>query len=140
MGIERTLSIIKPNGVKKPIIGNILNRFEAAGLRIAALKLVHLSKAEAERFYGIHKEKPFFDELTTFMCSGPVVVSALEGENAIGKLREIMGATNPAEAASRTIRKDMALGHTENTVHGSDSPETAKREISFFFSEYELMS
>jgi nucleoside-diphosphate kinase len=140
MGIERTLSIIKPNGVKKPIIGNILNRFEAAGLRIAALKLVHLSKAEAERFYEIHKEKPFFDELTTFMCSGPVVVSALEGENAIAKNREIMGATNPKDADPGTIRADFADSLTENTVHGSDAPDTAKVEIAFFFSDTEIVN
>ena len=140
MGIERTLSIIKPNGVKKSVIGNILNRFETAGLRIAAVKLIHLSKAEAERFYGIHKGKPFYDELTTFMCSGPVVVSVLEGENAITKNRDLMGATNPKDADPGTIRADFADSFTENTVHGSDGPDTAKTEIAFFFSDTEIVN
>ncbi len=140
MGTERTLSIIKPNGVKRSVIGNIINRFETAGLKIAALKLVHLSKAEAERFYEIHKDKPFYDELTTFMCSGPVVVSVLEGENAIAKNREIMGATNPKDADPGTIRADFADSLTENTVHGSDAPETAKTEIAFFFSDTEIVN
>ncbi len=140
MGIEKTLSIIKPNGVRRSIIGNILNRFETAGLKIAATKLIHLSKAEAERFYEIHKEKPFFDELTTFMCSGPVAVSVLEGENAIAKNREIMGATNPKDADPGTIRADFADSLTENTVHGSDGPDTAKTEIAFFFADTEIVN
>ena len=140
MAVERTLSIVKPDGVKKGIVGDILGRFEAAGLKLAALKMVHLSKKEAEGFYAVHKERPFFDELTNFMSGGPVVISVLEGENAIGKNREIMGATNPAEADLGTIRRDHALSVGENTVHGSDAPETAKSEIAYFFSETELVN
>ncbi len=140
MAVERTLSIVKPDGVKKGIVGDILGRFEAAGLKLAALKMIHLSKKEAEGFYAVHKERPFFDELTTFMSGGPVVISVLEGENAIGKNREIMGATNPAEADLGTIRRDHALSVGENTVHGSDAPETAKSEIAYFFSETELVN
>ena len=138
--MERTLSIIKPNGVKKSVIGNILNRFETAGLKIAATKLIQLSKVEAERFYEIHRGKPFFEELTTFMCSGPIVVSVLEGEQAISKNREIMGATNPEEADPGTIRADFADSMTANTVHGSDGPDTAKTEIAFFFSDTEIVN
>ena len=130
---QQTLSIIKPDGVKKNIIGEILKRFEANGLKIKALKMVHLSKTKAEGFYAVHKERPFFDELTTFMSSGPVVISALEGENAIAKNREIMGATNPADADTGTIRKDFSESVGENTVHGSDAPDTAKTEITYFF-------
>ena len=130
---QQTLSIIKPDGVKKNIIGEILKRFEANGLKIKALKMVHLSKTKAEGFYAVHKERPFFDELTTFMSSGPVVISALEGENAIAKNREIMGATNPADADAGTIRKDFSESVGENTVHGSDAPDTAKTEITYFF-------
>ena len=132
---QQTLSIIKPDGVKKNIIGEILKRFEANGLKIKALKMVHLSKTKAEGFYAVHKERPFFDELTTFMSSGPVVISALEGENAIAKNREIMGATNPADADAGTIRKDFSESVGENTVHGSDAPDTAKTEITYFFPE-----
>ena len=132
---QQTLSIIKPDGVKKNIIGEILKRFEANGLKIKALKMVHLSKTKAEGFYAVHKERPFFDELTTFMSSGPVVISVLEGENAIAKNREIMGATNPADADAGTIRKDFSESVGENTVHGSDAPDTAKTEITYFFPE-----
>ena len=139
MAIERTLSIIKPDGVEKGVIGDILGRFESAGLKPVALKMVHLRKREAEGFYAVHKERPFFDELTTFMSRGPVVIFVLEGENAIDKNREIMGATNPADADVGTIRKDHALSVGENTVHGSDGPETAKTEIAYFFSEIELI-
>ena len=140
MALERTLSIIKPDGVKKGVIGNILNRFETASLKIVAMKLVHLSKKEAEGFYAVHKDKGFFDELTTFMSSGPVVISVLEGENAIAKNRELMGATNPKDAAPGTIRADYSDYVGENTVHGSDAPETAKNEIAYFFAETELVN
>ena len=132
---QQTLSIIKPDGVKKNIVGEILKRFEANGLKIKALKMVHLSKTEAEGFYAVHKERPFFDELTIFMSSGPVVISVLEGEDAIAKNREIMGATNPADADAGTIRKDFSESVGENTVHGSDAPDTAKTEITYFFPE-----
>jgi nucleoside-diphosphate kinase len=140
MTTERTLSIIKPDGVKKGIIGNILNRFETAGLKIVAMKLIHLSKREAEGFYAVHQSRPFFDELTTFMSSGPVVVSVLEGPSAIAKNREIMGATNPKDAAAGTIRADYADSVGENTVHGSDGPDTAQTEIAYFFSTTELVN
>lgn len=133
MAIEQTLSIIKPDGVKKGKIGNILNRFEEAGLTIQAIRMKQLSKLEAEGFYAVHKDRPFFQELTEFMSSGPVVISVLEGENAITKNRELMGATNPAEAKEGTIRKDFSDSVGENTVHGSDAPETAKTEIEYFF-------
>ena len=140
MTLERTLSIIKPDGVKRGVIGNILNRFETAGLKITTTKMLHLSKKEAEGFYAVHKERPFFEELTEFMSSGPVVVTVLEGENAISKNREIMGATNPADADKGTIRSDFADSVGENTVHGSDAPETAAVEIAYFFSETELVN
>jgi nucleoside-diphosphate kinase len=133
MPIERTLSIIKPNAVAKDAIGAIIGRFESAGLRIVAARMVHLSQAQASAFYGIHQGKPFFDELVGFMTSGPVVVLALEGADAVAKNREIMGATNPANAAPGTIRADFADSFTENAVHGSDAPETAAQEIAFFF-------
>ena len=138
--MERTLSIIKPDGVKKNVVGEILRRFEAAGLVIRALRMIHLSKADAQAFYAVHKERPFYDSLTTFMSSGPIVVSVLEGYNAIQKNRELMGATNPAQAAPGTIRKDFAESVEVNTVHGSDAPETAAQEIRFFFSERELIA
>jgi len=138
--VERTLSIIKPDGVKKGVIGNILNRFETGGLKIVATKMVHLGKKEAEGFYAVHKERPFFAELTDFIASGPVVISVLEGENAISKNRDLMGATNPAEAAAGTIRKDFSESIGENTVHGSDGPDTAKIEIAYFFAETELVN
>ena len=140
MALEQTLSIIKPDGVKRNLVGEILGRFEQKGLRIVATRMLHLSKREAEGFYAVHRERPFFEELTTFMCSGPVVVSVLEGENAVAYHREIMGATNPAEAAEGTIRKDFAQSIGENTVHGSDSLENAAIEIAYFFSQTELVN
>jgi len=136
--MEKTLSIIKPDGVKKNIIGEVLSRFEKNGLRIAALRKISLSQHEAKAFYIVHKEKPFYDSLTTFMSEGSVVVLVLEGDNAITKLREIMGATNPANAAPGTIRKDFADSVERNIVHGSDSPESASVEIPFFFSNLEI--
>ena len=136
--MERTLSIIKPDGTKKNIIGKIIDRFESAGLRIAAMKKISLSKKDAEGFYAVHKERPFFDSLTNFMSSGPVVVLVLEGENAIAKNRELMGATNPADAAPGTIRADFATEVEQNTVHGSDSPESVDIEIPYFFSTMEI--
>jgi len=138
MAIERTFSIIKPNAIKKNVIGEILTRFEKNGLKVIASRMIHMSRKEAEGFYSVHKGKPFFDDLVSFMISGPVVVQVLEGENAILKNREIMGATNPANAAPGTIRADFADGFTENAVHGSDAPETANQEISYFFSETEI--
>lgn len=137
--MERTLSIIKPDAVKKNVIGEIISRFEKNGLRIAAMKKIHLSKEEAKGFYVVHKDKPFYDSLTDFMSEGPIVVMVLEGENAIAKNREIMGATNPANAAPGTIRKDFAENIERNAVHGSDSPETAAFEIKYFFSELEIL-
>jgi nucleoside-diphosphate kinase len=140
MAIERTLSIIKPDGVKRNLIGEILRRFEEAGLTVIATRLVHLSQNEAEGFYAVHKERPFFGELVEFMTSGPVLVTCLEGEGAIAKNREIMGATNPKEAAAGTIRADFAGSIGENTVHGSDAPETAAVEVAYFFRSTELHS
>lgn len=139
MAEERTLSIIKPDGVKNKHVGEILQRFEAADLTIRALKKTSLDKREAEAFYAVHKERPFFDSLTEYMSSGPIVVSVLEGYTAIQRNRELMGATNPAEAAEGTIRKDFAESLEANTVHGSDAPETAEQEIHFFFSDLELI-
>jgi nucleoside-diphosphate kinase len=136
--MERTLSIIKPDAVKKNLIGKIVARFEEEGLRIAAMRKVHLSKREAEGFYAVHAERPFFGELTDFMSSGPAVVIVLEGDSAITRNREIMGATNPAEAAEGTLRKLYADSIGENAVHGSDAPETAAVEISYFFRNTEL--
>ncbi|SHE30324.1 nucleoside diphosphate kinase [Desulfacinum infernum DSM 9756] len=138
--MERTLSIIKPDGVERGLIGEVVQRFEKAGIRIVAMKMRHLTKKEAEAFYAVHKERPFFDSLTTYMSSGPIVVMVLEGENVIQRNRELMGATNPADAAPGTIRKDFALDVEKNTVHGSDAPETAQKEIAFFFSELEICS
>ena len=138
MAVERTFSIIKPNAVKKNVIGEILTRFEKNGLKVIASRMIHMSRKEAEGFYSVHKGKPFFEDLVSFMISGPVVVQVLEGEDAILKNREIMGATNPSNAAPGTIRADFADGFTENAVHGSDAPETAKQEISYFFSETEI--
>lgn len=137
--MERTLSIIKPDGVKKNVIGQIISRFEKNGLRVAAMKKVWLSKQEAEGFYIVHKERPFYGSLTEFMSEGPVVLMVLEGDNAISKNREIMGATNPANAAEGTIRKDFAENVERNTVHGSDSPESAAFEISYFFAATEIV-
>ena len=135
MAIERTLSIIKPDAVAKNVIGDIYNRFERAGLRIVAAKMMHLTEEQAGAFYAAHKERPFFKDLVAFMTSGPVMVQVLEGENAIAKNRELMGATNPQEAAPGTIRADHAQTVDENAVHGSDAPETAAVEIDFFFPE-----
>ena len=140
MALEQTLSIIKPDGVKRNLIGEILRRFENKNLRIVTTRMLHLSKRETKGFYDIHRERPFFEELTTFMSSGPVVVSVLEGENAVVFHREIMGATNPAEAAEGTIRKDFAQSIGENTVHGSDSLENAAIEIAYFFAQTELVN
>lgn len=131
--MEQTLSIIKPDGVKKNVVGEILRRFEAAGLRIASMKKAHLTKEQAGGFYAVHSERPFFNDLTDFMASGPVILIVLEGEDAIKKNRDLMGATNPAEAAEGTIRKDFATSIDANTVHGSDAPETAEFEIGYFF-------
>ncbi len=133
MAIERTLSIIKPDAVAKNVIGKIVSRFEAVGLKVVAAKLMHLSRNEAEQFYGVHKERPFFKDLVEFMISGPVFVQALEGEDAIAKNRDLMGATDPKKAAAGTIRADFADSIDANAVHGSDAPETAKNEIAFFF-------
>lgn len=133
MAIERTLSIIKPDGVARNLIGQICSRFENAGLKIVGQQMLHLTKEQAEGFYAVHKERPFFNDLVKFMTSGPVVVQVLEGENAINKNRELMGATNPAQAAKGTIRADFAKTVDENIVHGSDGPDTAKVEIDYFF-------
>ena len=133
MAIERTLSIIKPDAVAKNVIGKIVSRFEAAGLKIVAAKLVHLSRNEAEQFYSVHKERPFFKDLVEFMISGPVMIQALEGENAVLKNRELMGATDPKKADKGTIRADFADSIDANAVHGSDAAETAANEVSFFF-------
>jgi len=140
MAIERTLSILKPDAVAKNIIGEVYARIEKAGLRIAAAKMLHLNKQEAEAFYGVHRERPFFKSLVSFMCSGPVMIQVLEGDNAIATYREVMGATNPREAAKGTIRADFADSIDENIVHGSDSAETAKQEIAFFFMADEIYS
>ena len=135
MSVEQTLSIIKPDGVQKNLIGEIYSRFEKAGLQIIAARMMHLSKEQAEGFYAVHKERPFYGDLVSYMTSGPVMVQALEGESAIDKNREIMGATNPADAADGTIRKDFAASIEENVVHGSDGPDTAAQEIAFFFGD-----
>ena len=140
MSVERTLSIIKPDAVAKNVIGQIYSRFEGAGLRIVAAKMKHLSSAEAERFYAVHRERPFFNDLVAFMTSGPVMIQVLEGENAIALNRELMGATNPKEAAAGTIRADFAQSIDANAVHGSDAPETAAVEIACFFTEDEISS
>jgi len=138
MAIERTLSIIKPDAVAKNVIGEINSRFEKNGLRIIAAKMLHLSRSQAEGFYAVHKERPFFKDLVEFMMTGPVLVQALEGENAINVNRDLMGATNPKDAAPGTIRADFAQTLDENAVHGSDGPETAKKEINFFFEASEI--
>ncbi|MDY6890167.1 MAG: nucleoside-diphosphate kinase [Pseudomonadota bacterium] len=135
MAVERTLSIIKPDAVAKNVIGEIISRFEKAGLKIVAMQMKQLSKQDAEGFYAEHKERPFFADLVAFMTSGPVVVMVLEGENAIALNRELMGATNPKEAAEGTIRRDFAESIDANAVHGSDSPASAAREIAFFFGD-----
>ena len=138
MAVERTLSIIKPDAVKKNAIGRILARFEDAGLKIIAAKMTHLSRAEAEKFYSVHKGRPFFNDLVGFMTSGPVLVQVLEGDNAIAKNREIMGATDPKKAEKGTIRADFADSIDANAVHGSDGPETARGEIAYFFAASEV--
>lgn len=139
MAVTRTLSIIKPDATRRNLTGAICARLEEAGLRIVAQKRIRMTREQAEKFYEVHRGRPFYDELTTFMSSGPVVVQVLEGENAVARNREVMGATNPAEAAEGTIRRDFALSIGENSVHGSDSDENAAREIAFFFSEIEIV-
>ena len=140
MTIERTLSIIKPDAVAKNVIGQIYARFEAAGLKIVASKMAHLSRGEAEAFYAVHKARPFFKDLVDFMVSGPVMIQALEGENAVLKHRDLMGATDPKKAAAGTIRADFAESIDANAVHGSDAPETAAQEIAYFFPASEVYS
>ncbi len=137
--MERTLSIIKPDAVAKNVIGKIIDRFESNGLRIAAMKKIKLTKEDAAKFYEVHKERPFFNDLCEYMSSGPVVVMVLEGENAVAKNRELMGATDPKEAAPGTIRADFAESIEANAVHGSDSLENAKKEIAFFFAQREIL-
>lgn len=137
---EKTLSIIKPDAVERNLIGEILAQIEAGGLRIKALKMLHMTKSQAQGFYAVHKERPFFDSLTGYMSSGPVVVAVLEGENAITRYREIMGATNPSEAAEGTIRNRLGQDIEKNSVHGSDGPDTAAQEISYFFNQLEVMA
>lgn len=139
MAVERTLSIIKPDATRRNLTGQIVARFESAGLRVVAQKRLRLSRAQAEAFYAVHKARPFFAGLVEFMTSGPVVVQVLEGDNAIAKNREVMGATDPAKAAAGTIRKDFAENIEANSVHGSDAPETAANEIKFFFSDLEIV-
>lgn len=140
MAVERTISIIKPDAVAKNVIGQIYARFEGAGLKIVAANMMHLSQQTAEEFYGVHRERPFFKDLVAFMVSGPVMVQVLEGDNAITKNRDLMGATDPKKAAPGTIRADFADSIDANAVHGSDSPETAKQEIAFFFPAMNVMS
>ncbi len=140
MALERTFSIIKPDGVEKGIIGQIIARFGTSGLKVVAMRMAFLSKREAEGFYAVHKARPFFNDLVTFMTRGPVVLLVLEGANAVAKNREVMGATDPKKAAEGTIRKDFATNIEENTVHGSDSLENAKIEISYFFPETAITS
>lgn len=135
MSAERTLSIIKPDGVQKNLVGEIYSRFEKAGLQIVAAQMLHLDRERAGKFYEVHAERPFYNDLVAYMSSGPVIAQVLEGENAIAKNREIMGATNPADAAAGTIRADYASSVEENVVHGSDAPETAAAEIAFFFGD-----
>ncbi len=139
MSIQQTLSMIKPDGVKRGLIGEVLGRFEKNGLKIKAMKMLHLSKTQAQQFYAVHKERPFYDSLTAFMSSGPIVAMILEGEDAIQKNRDLMGATDYRQAAPSTIRADFAKDIEANIVHGSDAPETAKTEISFFFSALEIV-
>lgn len=138
MALERTLSIVKPDGVSRNLIGEVYRRFEQAGLRIIAARMVHLSQRDAEGFYAVHRERPFFRDLVSYMCSGPVIVQVLEGEGAIARNREIMGATDPKKAAPGTIRADLAQSIEANTVHGSDAADTAEREIAYFFRATEI--
>ena len=137
--MERTLSIIKPDGVARGLIGEVVQRLEASNLQIRAMKMIHMSKSQAQGFYAVHKERPFFESLTDFMCSGPAVVMVLEGDNAIDRYRELMGATNYEEAAEGTIRREFATDIEKNVVHGSDAPETAAFEISYFFNCFEIV-
>lgn len=137
---QQTLAIIKPDAIQRNLAGEILRRIEAAGLRVRALKMVHMGKEQAKGFYAVHADKPFYDSLTDYMSSGPAVVAVLEAENAVSAYRELMGATNPEEAAEDTIRKDFALDIEKNSVHGSDSPENAEREISYFFNRLEIVN
>ena len=139
MATQRTFSIIKPDATRRNITGKIIDRLEAAGLRVVASKRIHMTRQQAEGFYGVHKERPFFNDLCTFMTSGPVVVQVLEGDNAVAKNREVMGATNPKDAAPGTIRADFAESIEANSVHGSDAPETAAQEIKFFFTDAEIV-
>lgn len=136
--MEKTLSIVKPDGVEKNLVGEVLRRFESEGIKVVALKMIRMSKKQAEGFYHVHRERSFYSSLTDFMSSGPCVVMALEGEDAISRVRTIMGATNPEEAEKGTIRKDLASGIERNVVHGSDSPESASYEIGYFFSRLEI--
>ena len=138
MSVERTLSIVKPDGVRKNVIGDVYRRFEKAGLRIVAARMTRLSLAQAEGFYAVHRERPFFRDLVSYMTSGPVIVQVLEGENAVAKHREIMGATDPKKAAPGTIRADLAESIEQNVVHGSDSLDNAAREVAYFFAETEI--
>lgn len=138
MAVERTLSIVKPDGVQKNVIGEVYRRFEQAGLKIVAARMLHLSQAQAEGFYAVHRERPFFKDLVQFMTSGPVMVQVLEGENAVAKNRELMGATDPKKADKGTIRADLASGIEENVAHGSDSADNAKIEIAYFFAAADL--
>jgi nucleoside-diphosphate kinase len=138
MPIERTLSIVKPDGVGRNLIGEVLRRFEKAGLKVVAARMMHLSQKEAEGFYAVHRERPFFKDLVKFMTSGPVMLQVLEGDGAIAKNREVMGATDPKKAAAGTIRADLASSIDENVVHGSDAPDAAAREIAYFFREIEV--
>jgi len=140
IAIERTLSIIKPDAVAKNVVGEIYSRFEKGGLKVVAARMMHLSRAEAEAFYGVHRERPFFKDLVAFMISGPVMVQVLEGENAIAKNRDLMGATDPKKAAAGTIRADFADSIDANAVHGSDAPETARQEVAFFFPAMSIYS
>lgn len=137
---QRTLSIVKPDGVRKGVVGDVVRRFETAGIRIAAMRMLRLTRAEAEGFYAVHRERPFFGSLTEFMSSGPIVVMVLEGENVIARNRELMGATDPKKAAKGTIRAELADNVERNIVHGSDAPETAATEIAYFFSSLDLVS
>ena len=139
MAIARTFSIIKPDATRRNVTGKVITLLEEGGLRVIASKRIRMTRGQAEQFYGIHKDKPFFGELVEFMTSGPVVVQVLEGENAVARNRQIMGATNPAKADPGTIRKELAVSFTENSVHGSDAPETAREEIRFFFNEDEIV-
>lgn len=138
MGVERTLSIVKPDGVSGNLIGDVYRRFEKAGLRIVAARMLHLTQAQAQGFYAVHRERPFYGDLCQYMTSGPVMVQVLEGEDAVARNRKVMGATDPKQAAPGTIRADLAKSIEENVVHGSDSAENAAREIAFFFSDVEL--